>query len=31
VNVTRKQVLGALLLALVFLIFLVARYWKHLG
>jgi hypothetical protein len=31
VSVTRKQVLGALLLALVFLIFLVVRYWKHLG
>jgi hypothetical protein len=31
VNVTRKQVLGALLLALLLLIFLLARYWKYLG
>jgi len=31
VKVTRKQVLGALLLALLLLIFLLARYWKYLG
>ncbi len=30
-KVTRKQVLGALLLALLLLIFLLARYWKYLG
>ena len=30
-NVTRNQVLGALLLALLLLIFLLARYWKYLG
>ena len=30
-KVTRKQVLGALLLALLVLIFLLARYWKYLG
>jgi len=31
VKVTRKQALGALLLALLLLIFLLARYWKYLG
>jgi hypothetical protein len=31
VKVTRKQALGALLLALLVLIFLLARYWKYLG
>jgi len=31
VKVTRKQVLGALLLALLLLIFLLARYCKYLG
>ncbi len=30
-KVTRKQALGALLLALLLLIFLLARYWKYLG
>ena len=30
-NVNRKQVLGALLLALLLLLFLLARYWKYLG
>jgi len=31
VNATRKQVLGALLLALLLLIYLLVRYWKYLG
>ncbi len=28
---TRKQVLGALLLALLLLVYLLVRYWKYLG
>ncbi len=30
-HATRKQVLGALLLALLFLGYLLVRYWKYLG